>query len=467
MVRSVMLWLTHRQLKSKDAAARREAVAQLCEAPSARAVQPLRTALEDEDAEVRRLAALALGKLADDRGLEPLLAALRDRKAEVVVAVIGALKRFSDQRVVPALVPLLRHADAAVRGHAAQALEFLGWRPASREDEIWTLVARGLFSRVVSFGAVAVPALEAALVSTTSSLCVGAIEALGHIGDKRVLRPLLHALKSPDPGVCIAAVDALCRLGEAEAVEPLIGLLRHVNGQVRVAAVEALGRLRAPAAVKPICAVLKDRVWEVRREAAEALGRLHDPAAVEGLVARLGDEDADVREATAVALGTLGDRRAIGPLVLMLKDSTSGVRRIAAAALARIDTDWNSSSEARGVTEELKSALQHDDPGVRHFVGQLLANLGATGPEAATYHASEESAVSSPARRRKLAVSLFVTLLSDPDRDLRQAAAEALGCLGDSRAQPALLRAEGDPDVGVRAAAERALQGLPVAGAQA
>jgi HEAT repeat protein len=48
--------------------------------------------------------------------------------------------------------------------------------------------------------------------------------------------------------------------------------------------------------------------------------------------------------------------------------------------------------------------------------------------------------------------------LCDADRDLRQAAAEALGRLGDERAKSPLLRALGDPDPGVRDAVEAAMQ---------
>jgi HEAT repeat protein len=63
-------------------------------------------------------------------------------------------------------------------------------------------------------------------------------------------------------------------------------------------------------------------------------------------------------------------------------------------------------------------------------------------------------------KRRKLAVSLFLAILCDPDRDLRQAAAEALGRLGERRAEPALARTLRDPDAVVRSAAEQALQAL-------
>jgi HEAT repeat protein len=60
-------------------------------------------------------------------------------------------------------------------------------------------------------------------------------------------------------------------------------------------------------------------------------------------------------------------------------------------------------------------------------------------------------------RRRKLAVSLFLAILCDLDRDLRQAAAQALGQLGDARSESGLMRAIGDADPGVRVAAEHAL----------
>jgi len=453
-----MRWLIQHQLKSKDAATRRKAAEQLCLNPQPGSLRALQFALGNDDPEVRRLAVAALGKIEDERTLEPLLAGLRDRDAGVVKAAIVALKRISDERIPPALEPLLHHADAGVRGYAAQLLQVLGWQPAAREEEIWYLVARGHFSRAASFGASALPALENGLATSPASASVKILEALGGISDPRVGRLLSQALKASDPAICVAAVSVLGRLGGSQALSGLIGMLRHQNSQVRATAVEALGRLREESAVGALGPLLNDPVWEVRRETAEALGRIGDDRAVEVLSGALKDEDADVREASAIALGNLGDRRAIGPLVLALRDSTSGVRRIAAAALSRIDCDWGGSPEARAVVNELKSALQDEDSNVRHFVGQLLVGLGIMEPEAAP--GAEVAALSSPAKRRKLAASLFGAMLCDPDRDLRQAAAEALGRLGDDRAKSALLRAQTDEDAGVRAAAEQALETL-------
>ena len=449
-----MLWQILHQLKSKDSAVRRKAVEQLCLKPNERAARVLGAVLNDSDADVRRLAATALGKLEDEQRFGVLLGALKDRDAGVLQAVIAALKKGPPGQVVMAVEPLLQHPDAGVRGQAAQTLDAIGWRPDEPEQEIWYRVAKGQFFQAAGFGAAALPALEAALQYSSSSMAAEAVEALGHIADPRAARSLLQAVKSPDPAVCIAAVVALTRSGAAEALIPIQALLRNRNAQVRVVAIEALGRLRAAGATEAVCALLQDPVWEVRREAAEALGRLGDCQAVAALSAALGDSDADVREAATIALGSLGDSRAIGPLVLALKDPTSGVRRIAAATLSRIDTDWSSLPEARAAAEELKPALHDNDPGVRHFVSHLLAAMNATEPGNAPL-ASPGSAT--PEQRRNLAVTCFLRILSDPDRDLRQAAAEALGRLGGDGAAAGLARARRDLDAGVRFAAEEAI----------
>ena len=462
-----MLWLIQRRLKSKNIASRRKAVERLCRAPELRSLGALRAALADEDAEVRRLAATALGKLEGKGHLGPLLTALGDRDAEVQKAAILALKRTADERVPAALVPLLQHSNAGVRGCAAQVLGFLGWRPAKGEEEMWLLVAKGQCLRAAAHGAAALLPLEMVLNGGPYSLSVAAAQALGEIEDPRAIRALVKATQSNDPAVCAAAVDALVKVGGAEAVEPITGLLNHKSGQVRLAAVEALGRLSTAAGAAPLRALLRDPLWDVRHAAVEALARLKDNQAVEALTRTLDDSDADVREATAIALGSLGDRRAIGPLVLALKDTTRGVRRIAAAALSRIDENWSSSPQAREAAEKLKLALHDRNPDVRYSVGQLLVSLGAMEPEALPELALGEGSASTKEKCRRLAVSLFLTILGDADRDLRQAAAEALGRLGERRAEPGLVRALSDPDDTVRAAAGWALQELAEAGAAA
>jgi HEAT repeat protein len=459
-------WLTQHRLHSKSVETRRKATQQLCEKPDPKAIPSLKEALEDEDAEVRRLAVTALGKLDKSERIEPLLLSLRDPDVEVRKAAVQSLKQVPGDVTVGALLPLLRDADADVRGHAAQVLELQGWHPADRADEMWLCAAKGQLARMVSFGPEAIAVLHNVVQSSPYGLCVAALKALGEIGGVGIIAAVVPALKSAEAAVCVAAVEALGKAGGPQAVEPVIGMLRHPNAQVRTAAVEALGTLRASGVADVVAPLLQDTVWDVRRAAAESLGKLQDPRAVDVLVGTLHDGDPDVRETSARSLGRLGDPRAIGPLVMSLKDSTSTVRRVAVGALTQIDKDWTSSAEARIAFEQLKATLQADDAEVRHFVGHILESVGAlpampamtAAPAMPAAFVAEYVGPTTAESQHKFAASLVLAILYDSDRDLRQAAAKALGFLGDARAEAGLTHALSDADPAVRLEIEESLR---------
>ena len=451
-----MLWLTLRQLKSKQAPARRRAAEELCQSPDPKAFDAMVAAQTDADDEVRRAITTALGKLEDDRRIEALLTALRDRDPEVLKAAMTGLKNSPDERIAPAMIPLMRHMDPGVRGYAATLLYARGWRPEEKTEEIHYQIARGQLAKAALHGSAAIQSLETVIQTGAYNQRVAAVEALGKIDDKRVIKPLLAALRSNDPAVCAAAISSLGQSGDAQICDAILGMLRHNDGHVRTVTVEALGRLGGGRVVDVLKPMLHDPVWDVRRATAAALGKLKDPRAVEVLTEALRDDDADVRETTAIALGSLKDRRAIGPLVKALADSTSGVRRIAAAALSRIDEDWSATEEAQGAVQELKGSLQSQDSEMRYTVSKLLNSLGVHTPETDVLLPNETPS-STPEKRRKLAASLLLATLCNADNILRQAAAESLGHLGEQRAEPALQRALRDTDSGVRLAAEKAL----------
>jgi len=143
---------------------------------------------------------------------------------------------------------------------------------------------------------------------------------------------------------------------------------------------------------------------------------------------------------------------------MALKDEVGSVRRFASAGLARIDRDWVSLPETRAAAEKLKVAIQDAEPAVKYFVAQLLVNLGEMSPEALQGFSPEDQLASPAIKRKRMGTNIFIALLQDRDRDVRQAAAEALGQLGGERARQALKRASGDPDGDVAAAAQMALQ---------
>jgi HEAT repeat protein len=440
---------------------RKNAVQELIRDPDPRALSALASAtLSDPEPEVRRLAATALGRLSHTGRYEPLLKALQDSDPEVIKAAMPGLRRASDERVVRGLVPLLKHQDFSVRTSAARTIDTIRWVPQNHEERLWFQIAKGWYDRAAGSGVEAIGPLDLTVRTGPLSAAVRAVGALGLISDPSAVKLLRAALKSEEVAVQIAAADALGKVGGGEAVEALTGCLQSPKTQVRVVSVQALGVLRAQEVTVPICKLLRDKEWEVRQEAAVALGRLGNPEACEPLAATLGDEDADVREAAAVALGRIGDRRAVGPLILCLKDEVASVRRIAAAGLARIDPDWVSLPETRDAAEQLKYAIQEAEPAVRFFVAQLLVDLGELGPDAIAGLTPEDHLASPAIKRKRMATNLFISLLEDSDRDIRQAAAESLGRLGGDRARQALTRTASDPDGDVAAAIQMALQAL-------
>ena len=456
-----MLWLTLRQLKSGTAGARRRAAKELWRDPNPRGLTALAEAvLMDEDPEVRQIAASALGRSHDPARYEPLLKALHDTNPDVIRSAMLGLRRSGDERVIPALIPLLEHRDFTVRATAGQTIDTIRWVPKERNERIAFYIAKGWFERAAASGIDAIPLLQLTIETGPVSTAMRAVEALGIIGDPSVIKLLRSSLRSAETAVCIASADALGKVGGQEAVEALTGCLTSNLTQLRAAAVASLGRLGAAEATGLICKMLLDKEWEVRREAVTALGKLNNPEAVEPLAKALEDVDSDVRDAAALALGKTKCRRAVGPLVLALKDEVTSVRRIAAASLSRIDPDWVSLPETRTAAEQLKVAVQDAEPAVRFFVAQLLVNLGELSPDALSGLAPEDQLASPAVKRRRMATNLFVAMLEDRDRDVRQAAAEALGRLGGDRARQALTRAGNDPDGDVAAATQMALQAL-------
>ncbi len=108
------------------------------------------------------------------------------------------------------------------------------------------------------------------------------------------------------------AAEALGKMGDRRAVEPLIKLLSDRYYNVRGSAAWALGELGDRRAVEPLLSAFKEAVNEWRyyrfygEQALEALGKLGDPSTVAHLIPFLGHKDWEVRSETAKVLGKLG-----------------------------------------------------------------------------------------------------------------------------------------------------------------
>ena len=93
---------------------------------------------------------------------------------------------------------------------------------------------------------------------------------------------------------------------QEDDVNSLIAVLKHEkDSHVRAKAVEALGKIGDARVVEPLMQALKDEHWDVRRKAAWALGNIGDVRGVEPLIHALRDEYADVRRQAARSLAAL------------------------------------------------------------------------------------------------------------------------------------------------------------------
>jgi HEAT repeat protein len=269
--------------------------------------------------------------------------------------------------------------------------------------------------------------VEAKTVSLLESAAVRkrlrAVHELARMENPRTVKHLILALCDVDDTVVRVASQTLSRLGEP-AVEPLLAFLGTSKERLSLAATRVLGAIWQ----FPELVGLGDADRDVRCAAAETLGMTGDKRTVVPLTAALRDKNAGVRRCSAEALGRLRDARALQPLIAALSDGykdRSGehpVRRSAAAALKMF-------GDVQAV-ESLIGLLRGSSESERWIAIQALGEIWRL-PE--------------------------LVELSDSNSFKRQAAAVALGRLGDIRAIEPLLATLQDQVEQVRWAVTRAL----------
>lgn len=227
--------------------------------------------------------------------------------------------------------------------------------------------------------------------------------------------PLTAALKDPDPATRIAVAEALAQAGAdaKSAAANLAPMLTDEDRAVRRAAVIALGRITpegAPAIAESLCKMLQaEKELDMRTEILTSIGLLGErsPSVVATLAGLLADPDESLRRRATRILGTFG---------------------LAAAPAAEAILKVAQSDKMKDIQ-----------------VDAVRAFGSALGPDL------------------KKRLKDLLTVLADPDYEVRVAVVEELGALGHEIAQDAesikalrLLRR--DPHLKVREAATQAIQ---------
>jgi HEAT repeat protein len=350
-------------------------------------------------------------------------------------------------REVPALTPAarqaveraLRDADGAVRVAALDTLE---------RHEVAPSLA---------------PVI-AALDDDNREVRVRAVRLAGSTGDARVVLPLLGRLEDSDRQVRLEALRALG--SHPRAAPALIRLAGEGPDDARGAAVEALGAARVEAALPNLVALARRRPQDdLGRRAQLALGKLATPAALASLVALL--RSPPVSEETKAAL--TGAAAAAVPLLLRELDKGTPTSAAITAALLADVGDRRATAALAAVAERRPDLA----PAALEALGRLAD------PAAVPKLARAAESADLETRRRAYAALLAIgderaTVvldrgLVDPDPYVRVLTARLAGAFGPPNVAPAVAGLLADADREVRRAAAHALGGVgrAPAGAQA
>ncbi len=330
-----------------------------------------------------------------------------------------------------------------------------------------------------------------------------AARALGVMGDKEAVEPLINSLRDEDIDVCVDAVEALGRIGDVAAAASIIESLENdSSGDVCTAAATSLGQLGSEEAIESLKKVILQRPeriewddqwdswWDIQLEAIKTLGKLGCESNVETLLTIIDDEGHQDIECellatlaqtpgkgiesvikrlqnkelrpqnhwrAARALGKANAPAAITALGRALQSGTPEVRAEAASALAE--------QGAQRYLRALLLLIRDENEGVRKAALQAVSILATKADEGSELPEDLLSLVSdpSPAVRRALFETLTTLLdvgkpslddklfeaiiadLSCDDFNTASAACALLGKNGDQRAVPHLLTLIADP----------------------
>lgn len=216
------------------------------EAKSAR--DALISALKDPNADVRRWSAQALGVIGEWQAIEPLGELLnKEPSGETRKTIVIAMRAIGDRRAAPILAAtLVKDPEVSVRMLAATTLGEL------KDTRAWQQLVQ-------------------ALSDTAPAVRKAAALALGLMQETRALDKLIELLGHDDHvDVRGVAARALGQLGKRKAVQPLIEGLNDPHPYVRRLCAGSLGLIGSSKALKPLKHVASNDPDPVVRKTAQA-----------------------------------------------------------------------------------------------------------------------------------------------------------------------------------------------------
>jgi HEAT repeat protein len=298
------------------------------------------------------------------------------------------------------------------------------------------------------------------------------------LSDIDVIDPLIGFLGDADANLRIQAALILGQQRDRRAIAPLIASLRDADANVRFHVIEALGRLRAVEASETLTEIALGRDFFLAFPAIQALSQIGSSLVAPRLVPLLADEL--LRAQVIEALGELGDEDVSVPLVQLLNASDAPTDVIAHALSGlydRYESRYGAGEHIADLvrreitatgTQSLLDAVPRTSADRLPSLTRVLGWLRGDAVQRALTRLLGEGTVRAHVvealvRNGAGVVSPLIEQLQAEDLDTRQAAAVALGRIGDRRGTAPLVAVLDDRELAVAAAGALARIGDPAA----
>jgi len=398
--------------------------------------------LTDEDSSVRRRSAQDLSD-GDERAIYPLILALKDKNPGVQDAVIRSLVAIGGEVVAYMLLPLLRQ-DSYTRNTAQLMLRDLG--------------------------EVSVPLLYPLLEDKDDDIRKFALDLMGEIKVNVEPDQVIRMLKDPNPNVRASAIQCIGKLGHTESVGHVEQALEDVEW-VAFTALETLGKLGGELSIKAIIRLLSSESTAMRYAALETLGAIGSTGASDALVGYVKDTSDDFEKSLAIkSLVKIGITPSMGEvsdiLMDMVTDAPWDDKLIAIQGLSDLN-EHRAIKRIIDVAGSLDPSVPDEDEKLM-AIRRLVDGFGASEVYAEIlenddikFKGKVLAAEMAGKTRTKDAVPALIVQLNTEIRDLRRAAASALGLIGTDEARRALIGLIPDPESNVRKMAITCLGYVP------
>lgn len=249
-----------------------------------------------------------------------------------------------------------------------------------------------------------------------------AILALGGLKDVKALETVIYKALLSEGTIRSASIWALGTIGDKRAIQPLIKLLENENEDenqhTREEVIEALGKIGTEEAISRIISTLDTSLSE---KATLILKEIGHPV-IASLISALNSNNQTVREKTVTILGEMGDKEATEPLIAVFEDATTN----------------------SDLKEQIILALGNikDDRAIGPLIAVLEGDNESTVPGDADYSIKCWAVIALGHIGDNRVVKLLLNLLHDKNNALRIRGhvAWALGKIGDDTTVESLIR---------------------------